>query len=183
MGTIFWKTIPDLFARETSKNGDYLLLALLLAFGTEIDDVEATLTVNFTDDDNNWTQAEHAASKYDGGLDGHWAFSQSYDYFKQEFDRDGFDNQNSLVRSYIHVTFFGSPVNAAWLDLMQLGGEGGIMLVGDGDYNPTTNTGSYDILSTLDVMSHEYAHGINRAGGGLIYEKEHGALDESFADM
>src|SRR5690606_1178574 len=28
-----------------------------------------------------------------------------------------------------------------------------------------------------------YAHGINRAGGGLIYEKEHGALDESFADM
>lgn len=165
------------------QNGDYLLLALMLAFGTEIDDVEATLTVNFTDDDNNWTQAEHAASKNDGALDGHWAFSQSYDYFKQEFDRDGFDNQNSLVRSYIHVTFFGSPVNAAWLDLMQLGGEGGIMLVGDGDYNPTTNTGSYDILSTLDVMSHEYAHGINRAGGGLIYEKEHGALDESFADM
>lgn len=163
------------------QGGEYLLLALTLAFGGTIEDVEADMTVNFVDNDNNWTNAEHVANKNDGALDAHWAFSQSYDYFKEEFDRDGYDNENSLVRSYVHVTFFGSPVNAAWLSLSNFGGEGGIMLVGDGDYNGTS--GNYDILSTLDVMSHEFAHGVNAAGGGLVYEKESGALDEGFADM
>lgn len=163
------------------QGGEYLILALTLALGGTIEDAEASMTVDFVDDDNNWTQAEHSANKNDGALDAHWAFSQSYDYFKEEFDRDGYDNENSLVRSYVHVTFFGSPVNAAWLSLAPFGGEGGVMLVGDGDFNGTT--GNYDILSTLDVMSHEFAHGVNAAGGGLIYEKEHGALDEGFADM
>jgi Zn-dependent metalloprotease len=163
------------------QGGEYLLLALTLAFGGTIEEAEASMTVDFVDNDNNWTNAEHAANKNDGALDAHWAFSQSYDYFKEEFDRDGYDNENSLVRSYVHVTFFGSPVNAAWLSLAPFGGEGGVMLVGDGDFNGTT--GNYDILSTLDVMSHEFAHGVNAAGGGLIYEKEHGALDEGFADM
>lgn len=165
------------------QNGEYLLLALELAFGGNIDDAEASMTVSFVDNDNNWTSEEHSANKDTGALDAHWAFSQSYDYFKQEFDRDGYDNDNSLVRSYVHITFFFSPSNAAWLDLGQFGEEGGVMLVGDGDYNWDTETGSYDIFSTLDVMSHEFAHGVNRAGGALIYEKEHGALDEGFADM
>lgn len=165
------------------QNNDYIVLAFTIAFGGDIEQAEADMTIDFVDNDNNWTAAEHEANKNDGALDAHWAFSQSYDYFKDEFDRDGFDNANSLVRSYVHVTFFGNPSNAAWLDLMGMGGEGGVMLVGDGDYDAATGTGTYDIFSTLDVMSHEFAHGINRAGGGLVYEKESGALDEGFADM
>lgn len=172
------------FVRTRNYQGeDYLVLALLMAFGGNIDDLETDLTINFADDDNNWTTAEHEVNKNTSALDAHWAFSQTYDYFKTTFDRDGYDDQNTLVRSYVHVTFFGSPANAAFLDLVPLGGEGGIMLVGDGDYDWDSETGAYDVFSPLDVMSHEFAHGVNRAGGGLVYEKESGALDEGFADM
>ncbi|WNJ19538.1 M4 family metallopeptidase [Pontibacter sp. G13] len=38
-------------------------------------------------------------------------------------------------------------------------------------------------LATLDVVGHEYAHGIVAETAGLVYEREAGALNESFCDI
>ena len=38
-------------------------------------------------------------------------------------------------------------------------------------------------LSTIDIMGHEYTHGVVRASANLVYQGESGALNESFADI
>lgn len=171
------------FLETKNFSGEYLFLALTLLGG----DVDAARNMAnpYLDSDNNWTEEEYAATKDDGALEAHWGFSQTYDFFKTEYDRDGFDNANGEVTSFIHTTFFFSPLNAAWLTLSDVVPEatGGFMLIGDGDYVPSTNSGSYDIFAGLDVISHEFAHGVDGAAGNLVYERESGALDEGFADI
>lgn len=163
-------------------NQDYLLVALFLALGSPPDDI-IEMANPFTDNDNNWTTAEHSANKNDGALETHWAFAQTYDFLKEEYNRDGYDDQNSPVTAFVHTLFFGDGRNAAWLALEDLGHVGGFMFIGDGDYDPDTGTGIFDILSSVDVISHEFSHGITNAASGLVYEKESGALNEGFADI
>lgn len=163
-------------------NQDYLLVALFLAFGSTPEDIVDMAEI-YSDTDNNWTTAEFSANKNDGALEAHWAFEQAYDFLKEEYDRDGYDGLNSQVTSFIHTMFFGDGRNAAWLGLEDLGYQGGFMFVGDGDYDPDTGTGQFDILAGLDAISHEFAHGITNAASGLIYERESGALNEGFSDI
>lgn len=163
-------------------NQDYLLVALFLAFGNTPDDIVNMASI-FTDDDNNWTTAEFEADKNDGALEAHWAFAQAYDFLKEEYDRDGYDNQNSQVTSFVHTLFFGDGRNAAWMALEDLGYQGGFMFIGDGDYDPVAGTGQFDVLAGMDAISHEFSHGITNAASGLVYERESGALNEGFADI
>lgn len=163
-------------------NQDYLLVALFMAFGSDPDDI-VDMANKFTDDDNNWTAEEFSANKNDGGLEAHWAFKEAYDFLKEEYDRDGYDNQNSPVTAFIHTQFFGDGRNAAWMALEDLGYQGGFMFVGDGDYNPADGSGQFDILAGLDAISHEFAHGITNAASGLVYQRESGALNEGFSDI
>lgn len=156
---------------------DYLMVVITLMFG-EPEDVIA-LAEEYIDQDNQWTAEEYAATKDDGALEAHWAFSEVYDFFKEQYDRDGFDNEDSPVASFIHTTFFGSAANAAWLSLSDLDEDlkGGFMFIGDG------HPGQMDILASLDVIGHEYSHGVTNAASGLVYERESGALNEGFADI
>lgn len=171
------------FVKTKNLDDDYLMVVLALMFGGP-EDVEA-LTTDFIDDDNNWTAEEYHANKDDGALETHWSFSEIYDFFKEEYDRDGFDDENSPVVAFMHTSFFGDPRNAAWMSLSDLGEDyvGGFMFVGDGDYDPETETGAYDIFASLDVIAHEYSHGVTGAASGLVYERESGALNEGFADI
>lgn len=53
-------------------------------------------------------------------------------------------------------------------------------------FNPTDKTVNFDPGSTdsgaLDIVTHEWTHGITSTSSGLKYEKESGALDEAFSD-
>ncbi|MCB9743615.1 MAG: M4 family metallopeptidase [Alphaproteobacteria bacterium] len=48
-----------------------------------------------------------------------------------------------------------------------------------GDGNGT----SYSPLTTLDVIGHEWTHGVVKHTAGLVYSSESGALNESYADI
>jgi Zn-dependent metalloprotease len=95
-----------------------------------------------------------------------------YDYYFNTFKRDGLDDQGSPLVSTVH---YGSDPedaeNAAWI------GEAQQMIYGDGGkiFKPL----SYG----LDVVGHEFTHGIIDNTSGLIYEGQSGALNESYADV
>jgi Zn-dependent metalloprotease len=104
-------------------------------------------------------------------LDAHWCIEETYDFFMNEFGRNSYDNAGGQTRAYIH---FGlSWPNAAWGTLDNR------MFLGDGD-GVSTNYRTY-----LNVVAHEFTHGViyHNGGGGLDYEGESGALNESFADI
>jgi Zn-dependent metalloprotease len=95
-----------------------------------------------------------------------------YDYYFNTFRRDGLDDQGSPLVSTVH---YGSDPddaeNAAWI------GEAKQMIYGDG------GTIFKPLAYGLDVVGHEFTHGIIDNTSDLIYEGQSGALNESYADV
>lgn len=121
--------------------------------------------VDFTDNDNNWTSAEHANSfKDDGALDAHWGAEVTYDFWGNVFGRNSYDNNGAAIRSYVH---HGNYNNASW--------NGSVMTYGDGS--------TMDILTSIDVCGHEIGHAVCTHTANLVYQNESGAMNEGFSDI
>ncbi|MFN1215403.1 M4 family metallopeptidase [Chryseobacterium kwangjuense] len=121
---------------------------------------------NITDTDNNWTTAEHSSMGNDVALDVHWGVEKTYDYFKDTFNRNSYDNQGAVLDSYIHVR--NSWENAAW--------TGNAMVYGDGATN-------FKPLGAFDVTAHELGHAVCQETANLVYQRESGALNEGLSDI
>jgi len=102
----------------------------------------------------------------------HWAASQAWNYFQSVHDWNGPDGEGGEVR--ILVDWEDGPSSS----------EGGAWYVPDGKKH-YLYLGQQDGLpmATLDIVGHEFAHGLIRSTAGLAYERESGALNEAFADM
>ncbi|HXG64682.1 MAG TPA: M4 family metallopeptidase, partial [Blastocatellia bacterium] len=94
----------------------------------------------------------------------------TYDFYKNVFSRDSYDNAGSPLVSSVH---YGNQVNNAYWDktLKQ-------MIYGDGDGQALTLTST-----GLDVTAHELTHGVTQFEANLVYNKEPGALNEAFSDI
>jgi thermolysin len=117
-----------------------------------------------SDVDNDWV--------HDGSLvNVHAYLGLTYDYYYSVFGRHGIDDANLPIISIVHDT--GMSDNASWFD--------GVMSF----YDP----GAMDLqmAAALDVISHEYSHGITQYTSGLQYycdaNAQPGALNESFSDI
>lgn len=121
---------------------------------------------NITDVDNNWTTAEHSPNGNDMALDVHWGVEKTYDYFKDTFNRNSYDDQGAVIDSYVHVG--SSWENAAWIGTAMVYGDGGT---------------STKPLAAFDVTAHELGHAVCDKEAGLVYERESGALNEGFSDI
>lgn len=119
--------------------------------------------LEITDTDNFWT---NTANYDDYALDAHWGAEMTYDFFLTSFGRVAQDNAGMLVDVQAHD---GLYVNAFW--------TGTYMAFGDGDAS------QYYPLTSLEIVGHEYAHGVTEFSAGLIYSGESGALNESFSDI
>jgi len=116
-----------------------------------------------TDDDNNWTS--------DGTVvDGHAYLGWTYDYFYMVHSRKGMDDKNRELVLAVHV---GTNFENAYFD-----SSNKWMFFGDG--NPAEN---YPYTTALDIVAHEFTHGVTDATSGLIYASESGALNEAFSDI
>ena len=112
-------------------------------------------------------------------LDVHWGMEKTYDFYMNVFSRNSYDGSGSIIKQYINPPtlqsqYGQSPNNAsafpAPYNFMQYG-------MGDGQFmKPVVG---------LDVEGHEYSHMVvaNNGNGGLTYQSESGALNESFADI
>jgi hypothetical protein len=95
-----------------------------------------------------------------------------YDYYFNTFQRDSLDGQGMPMVSTVH---FGSDPqdqeNAAWI------GDLGQMIYGDGGqiFKP--------LAYGIDVIGHEFTHGVIQTTADLVYESQPGALNESYADV
>lgn len=121
--------------------------------------------VDFTDSDNNFTDVIHKA-----GVNAHFGAEKTYDYYRTMFNRNSIDNKGMLMKSYAHYGTIPYR-NAFW--------NGIAMHYGDGD----GETSSIRSFAALDVVGHEFTHGLTASEAGLVYSGESGALNESFSDI
>jgi len=114
------------------------------------------------DNDNNWTDVNEKH-----GVSSHWIAGKTWDYFNNVHQYFGMNAQGSRViidhkDTYnTHFTYTGNT---------------GFINVGRHNY-----TGGWH--STLDIIGHEFTHGVTHYTTGLIYENESGSLNESFSDI
>lgn len=91
-----------------------------------------------------------------------------YDFYSEKFGRDSIDGRGMKLRSNVH---YGNKYNNAFWN-------GSSMTYGDGD-------GVRFIPFSLgaDVVGHEMTHGVTERSAGLRYQRQSGALNESWSDV
>ncbi len=123
-------------------------------------------TSEYEDGDNSWT-----SSSDQDGVNTHWCLHRTLDYFSVVQSRNSYDDKGHNVTAYNNG--FGSFVsNSCW------GCSGNAIDFGEG---PTTSAS--DDWNSMEVVGHEFTHGVTQESADLDYEKQSGALNESFSDI
>ncbi|MEO6867621.1 MAG: M4 family metallopeptidase [Gaiellales bacterium] len=91
-----------------------------------------------------------------------------YDFFKTKYNRDSIDDAGMRLKSVVH---YGNKYNNAFWN-------GSHMTYGDGDGVRFIPFGLGE-----DVVGHEMAHGVTERTAGLRYQRQSGALNESWSDV
>lgn len=94
-----------------------------------------------------------------------------YNYYKNKFGRESYNNQGSPIISIVHANNIGfdNRNNAAW--------TGDKMVYGDGDGY------TFRALSAAkEVVAHELTHGVTQSTANLQYYGQSGALNEMHID-
>lgn len=172
--------------RETLRNGSTSITTLDYQRAPAYfnSDLQSNIpnAVDFIDNDNNWSTAEHNNTNRDNAaLDVHWATEITVDYFKNVHNRNSYDGNGGTITNYVHVRT-RNPNNISQIidmDNAFWSSTYNSMFYGDGSsFGPTVS---------LDVIGHEIGHGVCFKsignGTGLAYEKESGALNESLSDI
>ena len=122
---------------------------------------------HFKDGDNNWDSEYNNEEKDNGALDAFWGLGKTYDYFKTVHSWRSFDGNDFPICSFVH---WGDNEEQACFDRSY-----GVLLFGDG--------GERDILTSLDIVAHEFGHGISYCMANLDRVGEPAALDEGLSDI
>jgi len=91
-----------------------------------------------------------------------------WDLFAEVFDRRSVDGQGTTLSVTVH---FGQDYDNAFWDGSQL-------VFGDGDGQVFER-----FTKPMDVMAHEFTHGVTQFSAGLVYQGQSGALNESMSDV
>ncbi len=109
----------------------------------------------------------------------HWAMRQTYDYYKNIHNRTSFDGNGHAINNYYNAgNILGTHENAGAFDEVFNNEVYNGMFYGRGG-------SSMNPVVSLDIAGHEFSHMVvsRNGNGGLDYQNESGALNESFADM
>lgn len=118
-----------------------------------------------SDDPNAWDSDEPAAG---AAVDAHANVAATWDFFAGRYGREGIDGKGGAVRASVH---FGGRFNGAFFD-------GKHLVFGDGD-----ERAFWPASAALDVVAHEFTHGVVAHTAELALEGETGALHEAIADL
>jgi bacillolysin len=115
-----------------------------------------------TDNDNYWTDP--------AAVDAHAYIGLIYDYYKLVHNRNGMDGANTQLVVNVH---YGANYSNAFFQPSTKW-----LYFGDGDPNV-----QYPYPAALDIVCHEFTHGVTDSTSGLIYWYMSGALNEAFSDI
>lgn len=122
-----------------------------------------------SDTDNNFD----SSLQFDA-VDVHYNSAMVYNFYKDNFNRNSFDNKGTTIKSTVLYRDPRNPNkpydNAFW--------NGSQMVYGD-----CSGTYFAHIGSAIDVVAHEFTHAITDRTANLAYENQSGALNESFSDV
>ncbi len=118
---------------------------------------------DYTSTSADWT----LTSTNQAALDAHYGVSQTYAYYKTNFNRNSYDNNGSVLTSYVNIA--NTTDNAYW--------DGVSMNFGK------RSTGNPGGVTGIDVAGHELTHGVTQASSNLTYSREPGAMNESMSDI
>lgn len=149
------------------------------------DDFGGSYSISTLNGTQNWSGNGNNGSYQIGAighpaLDVHWGMEQSFDFYLNILGRNSFDNNGTAIKNFVNPKIMETiPKSGYPNQASALGSPYNIMLYGMGDQT------SMRPLVGLDVEGHEFTHLVvdNNGNGGLIYEGESGALNESFADI
>lgn len=122
----------------------------------------AAVNTYYTDADNAWNNQS--------AIQAMWGAERTYSYFNTTHSRQSWDGSAGDMIAYNNA--FSGQNNACW------GCTGNSTI-----YYAGNTAAATDDWNTNDIMGHEFAHGVTQAAAGLIYNKESGALNESFSDI
>ena len=127
------------------------------------------------DSDNNWSlQSERPATS------AHWAAGITYDYFMTRHNRSSFNGTGGnidILADYDVNDYPNLGTNNAFFKAGGGVGNHDLLAFGPGDGGNSTS------LATLDVVAHEFTHGITYYTANLNLSYESGALSESYSDI
>ena len=143
--------------QETGRGGGIMTLNMQGAtnYGEAID---------FMDEDNYWDNFNENIDE--AATDAHWSAEMTFDYMLEKHNYLGVDGEGMPLINYVH--FDVNYTNAFWNGAWATFGDGGSA------WNP---------LTSIDIVAHEFAHGITGNTARLVYRDESGALNESFSDI
>ncbi|MGV2928941.1 M4 family metallopeptidase [Macrococcus capreoli] len=113
------------------------------------------------------------AANQKAAVDAHYYAGRVYNYYKNTFGRESYDNLGSAIPSIVHL----NTVKTTNDNLNNAGWAGDKMIYGDGDGTTFRATSG-----ALDVVAHEITHGVTASTAKLVYSGQSGALDESLSD-
>ncbi len=100
-----------------------------------------------------------------------YGIGKTYDYFRNTHGRNSIDGAGMGIR--VFVNFRSEPKqgldNAFW--------DGKEIVLGDGGQVTSNWAGA------LDLLAHEFTHGVTEYSSNLVYQFESGALNESMSDV
>jgi len=143
-----------------------------------------------SDSDNDWTDNPAV-------VDAHAYLGFTYDYFYKRFGRRGFDgNDQRPVQALVHpvrrqdfdLSKWSTTSNYyanAWFCPRCAIDSTDTLMFGEGLPGTYTLGGqSVNYFSaSIDIVAHEYTHGVTSYSSNLIYRNESGALSEAFSDI
>lgn len=172
---------------EASHDSLYGLIATLNITNFQTFEIEVVNYVTFPISDTSigvhtWSDTAGNKGTYtiamgkNPALDAHWGMEKTHDFYLDQLNRDSYDDNGGLVRNYVNgiMAYSGTQNNAAALP-----DPYNSMVYGLGDGV------TMKAVVGLDVMGHEFSHMVtsHNGRGGINYENESGALNESFSDM
>ena len=135
-----------------------------------------------SDADNQWDDAN--------AVDAHVHTGLTYDYLYKQFGHQGLDNLNSPVRTVIHPirreklsSYIGTDFLIFFISAFYL--HPGLLVLGEGlpsDFTLGGRRVEY-LAAALDIVAHEFGHGVTAFSSELIYQNESGALNEAYSDI
>lgn len=134
-----------------------------------------TTSIELRDNNNTWTAAEHTPGENDMALDVHWALQRIYDRMNTAHAINSFNNPVSGAGQPInaHIRYGTAQPdrdNALWNNVDHY------LAFGDGDV-------VFSPVASVDVVAHEYGHGITNFQIGWGNTGDQGSFNEGLSDV